>query len=261
MARPDALELAGQVAGDLGRGVVDGPGPAAMPGPGPGLRAAGRRPCGSARPRPPPAWGAGRRPRRTGQRRPPGRRRRGAGRRRRGRGSCRPPGAAPAPTSQRPPAGMLGSRARRTTPTAWTWASWGMTKDQARTSRPTSPSALAVGATHRCPSSRSRATRPRSSQRSRIWRRVSSPSCPATRGDPGESRPSSTRRTSERAAYCWPSQRRAATSRAVMPASVSQRGRRDEPPPDGPGRGPWTLGPGLVRPARKKPSAGKGTSE
>jgi hypothetical protein len=44
--------------------------------------------------------------------------------------------------------GMLGSRARRTTPTAWTWASWGMTKDQARTSRPTSRTALAVGATH-----------------------------------------------------------------------------------------------------------------
>jgi hypothetical protein len=37
MAGPDALELAGQVAGDLGWGVVDGPGPAAMPGAGPGL--------------------------------------------------------------------------------------------------------------------------------------------------------------------------------------------------------------------------------
>ena len=37
MPGPDALELAGQVAGDLGRGVVDGPGPAAMAGPGPGL--------------------------------------------------------------------------------------------------------------------------------------------------------------------------------------------------------------------------------
>src|SRR5215203_2549527 len=37
MPGPDALELAGQVAGDLGRGVVDGPGPAAMAGSGPGL--------------------------------------------------------------------------------------------------------------------------------------------------------------------------------------------------------------------------------
>jgi hypothetical protein len=37
MAGSDALELAGQVAGDLGRGVVDGPLPAAMPRPGPGL--------------------------------------------------------------------------------------------------------------------------------------------------------------------------------------------------------------------------------
>ena len=37
MARTDALELAGQVAGDLGWGVVDGPGPTAMAGPGPGL--------------------------------------------------------------------------------------------------------------------------------------------------------------------------------------------------------------------------------
>jgi hypothetical protein len=47
----------------------------------------------------------------------------------------------------------------------------------------------------------------------------------------------------------------------VMPASVSQRGRRDDPPlgrlpPDGLGRAPWTLGPGRVRPARKKPSSG-----
>ena len=37
MARADALELAGQVAGDLRGGVVDGPDPPAMPGPGPGL--------------------------------------------------------------------------------------------------------------------------------------------------------------------------------------------------------------------------------
>src|SRR4029453_15841731 len=41
MARADALELAGQVAGDLGRGVVGGPGPAAMAGAGPGLAQAG----------------------------------------------------------------------------------------------------------------------------------------------------------------------------------------------------------------------------
>jgi hypothetical protein len=44
-----------------------------------------------------------------------------------------------------------------------------------------------------------------------------------------DSRPSSTRSTSERAAYCWPSQYKAATSRSVMPASMSQRGRREAP--------------------------------
>ena len=260
MARPDALELAGQVAGDLGRGVVDGPCPAAMPGAGPGLPQPGGALAGQ--------LDLDRHP--LGQRvdvlavqarrRPRGRGRRGAGRRRRGRGSCRPRGAAPAPDSQRPPAGMLGSRASRTTPTAWTWASWGMTKDQARTSRPTSRRALAVGATHRCPRRRSRATRPRSSQRSSTSRRVVSPSWPSTRGEPGDSRPSRTRRTSERAAYCWPSQRRAATSRSVMPASVSQRGRRDDPGARSTsarsGPGPWTCGPGRVRPARKRPSSG-----
>ena len=74
-------------------------------------------------------------------------------------------------------------------------------------------------------------------------RRVASPSWPATLGEPGDSRPSRTRRTSERAAYCWPSQRRAATSRSVMPASVSQRGRRDDPPP---GRPPPRPGAGAV---------------
>ena len=144
--------------------------------------AAGRRPCGSARPRPRPAWAGGRRPRRTG---PAPAAASGSS------GSWMAPSGTwllPASRrssrsdSQRPPAGMLGSRARRTTPTAWTWASWGMTKDQARTSRPTSRSALAVGATHRWPRRRSRATRPRSSQRSSTSRRVASPSWPSTRG-------------------------------------------------------------------------------
>src|SRR5215218_10701908 len=41
MARADALELTGQVAGDLGRGVVDGPLPAAMPRPSPRFAKAG----------------------------------------------------------------------------------------------------------------------------------------------------------------------------------------------------------------------------
>src|SRR4029450_1952186 len=75
-----------------------------------------------------------------------------------------------------------------------------------------------------------RPPRPPPRQRSRPSRRVSAPSWPATLGDPGDSRPSRTRRTSERAAYCWPSQTSAATSRSGMPASLSQRDRRDWPP-------------------------------
>jgi hypothetical protein len=66
-------------------------------------------------------------------------------------------------------------------------------------------------------------------------------------GEPGDNRPSSTRSTSERAAYCWPSQTSAATSRSVMPASVSQRARREVPAPSRP---PWTCGPGRERPRR-----------
>jgi hypothetical protein len=42
MPRADALELAGEVAGHLGRRVVGGPLPAAMPGSGPGLPQPGR---------------------------------------------------------------------------------------------------------------------------------------------------------------------------------------------------------------------------
>ena len=107
--------------------------------------AAGRRPCGSARPRPRPAWGAGRRPRRT------------ARSRRRVSGSSGSWMAAsgtwllPASRrssrsdSQRPPSGMLGSRASRTTPTAWTWASWGMTKDQAAHVQADQPQRLGGG--------------------------------------------------------------------------------------------------------------------
>jgi hypothetical protein len=41
MAGPDTGQLAGEVAGDLGWGVVDGLGPAAMAGSGPGLPQAG----------------------------------------------------------------------------------------------------------------------------------------------------------------------------------------------------------------------------
>jgi hypothetical protein len=62
--------------------------------------AAARRPCESARPRPPPAWAAGPRPRRTGPTQPRSRGRRGAGWRRRVPGSYRPPDAAHAPTAR-----------------------------------------------------------------------------------------------------------------------------------------------------------------
>ena len=209
-------------------------------------RAAGRRPCGSARPRPRPAWAAGRRPRRTGPTRRWCRGPRGARWRRRGRGSCRPP--AQLPLGE--PAATLGD--------AWLQGQaddadgvdvgeLGDDEGPAATSRPTSRSALTVGATHWNPSSRSRAIRPRSSQRLRIWRRVCSLSCPATFGEPGDSRPSSTRRTSERAAYCWPSQYKAATSRSVMPASMSQRGRREAAIP-GSGAARWCSVAGAVDP-------------
>jgi len=68
---------------------------------------AGRRPCGSARPRPRPASGAGRRPRRTAPIRRWRRGRRGAGWRRRGRGSCRLRGAARALRASGHPQGCL----------------------------------------------------------------------------------------------------------------------------------------------------------
>ena len=142
------MELAGQVAGDLGRGVVDGALPAAMPGPGPGLAQPGGALAGQ--------LDLDRDP--LGERVDvlavqPGAGRSGGvvGELDGGVGDVALAGLTaqlPLRLSQRPPSGMLGSRARRTTPTAWTWASWGMTKDQARTSRPTSRTALAVGATH-----------------------------------------------------------------------------------------------------------------
>src|SRR5829696_2456444 len=260
MAGPDALELAGQVAGDLGRGVVDGPDPAAMARPGPGLAQPGRALAGQ-----------------LDLDRDPLRERVDV--------LAVQAGASGGVRVVRELDGGVGDVALAGLPAQLPLAepaapggdAWlqgqadhadgvdvgelGDDEGPGAHVQADQPQGLSGGGDPQVAQQAVAGDQPRSSQRSTTSRRVVSPIKPSTLGEPGDSRPRRTRRTSERAAYCWPSQRRAATSRSVMPASVSHRGRRDEPPaglpaPDGPVLGPWTCGPGRMRPARKKPSSG-----
>ena len=207
--------------------------------------AAGPRPCGSARPRPPPAWAAGRRPRRTG--RTPASRSGASGSWMAASGTWLLPASrrSSRSDSQRPPCGDAWLQGQAHDPDGMDVGELGDDEGPGPHVQADQPQRLGGGGDPQVARAAGRG-RPGRGPPSGPAHRAGSPrrAGPRPAGEPGDSRPSRTRRTSERAAYCWPSQRRAATSRSVMPASVSQRGRRDDPPPGRPGPGAVDVGAG-----------------
>ena len=120
-----------------------------------------------------------------------------------------------------PPWPGTGSRARRTTAAAWWWARRSRAGVHGSSSSPASRRPARVASTQVWPSMRRRPAQPACSHRSTRWRTVRSPSRPASRTTAGDSRPSTNASTSSRAAYCSPTNRNAARSRAVASGPAS----------------------------------------